>query len=79
MLRSPILEPRRYLTIGRNSVHLDRRAADVNSCTLTFTAPRSNSGFEAPPTVLKTDDSMVPETDFEPGFSGKHDKSVLGT
>jgi phosphonate transport system substrate-binding protein len=51
---------------------------DIKGKQLAFTAPTSNSGFKAPSAILKTDYNMVPETDFEPVFSGKHDNSVLG-
>jgi phosphonate transport system substrate-binding protein len=51
---------------------------DIKGKQLAFTAPTSNSGFKAPSAILKADYNMVPNTDFEPVFSGKHDNSVLG-
>ncbi|MDK3071552.1 phosphate/phosphite/phosphonate ABC transporter substrate-binding protein [Sedimentitalea sp. JM2-8] len=51
---------------------------DIKGKQLAFTAPTSNSGFKAPSAILKADYNMVPDTDFEPVFSGKHDNSVLG-
>jgi len=41
-------------------------------------SPTSNSGFKAPSAILKADYDLLPERDFEPVFSGKHDNSILG-
>ncbi|MEM6974488.1 MAG: phosphate/phosphite/phosphonate ABC transporter substrate-binding protein [Pseudomonadota bacterium] len=51
---------------------------DIKGKQLAFTSPTSNSGFKAPSAILKADYDMVPERDFEPVFSGKHDNSILG-
>jgi phosphonate transport system substrate-binding protein len=51
---------------------------DIKGKQLAFTSPTSNSGFKAPSAILKADYDMLPERDFEPVFSGKHDNSVLG-
>ncbi|MEM8775968.1 MAG: phosphate/phosphite/phosphonate ABC transporter substrate-binding protein [Pseudomonadota bacterium] len=51
---------------------------DIKGKQLAFTSPTSNSGFKAPSAILKADYDMVPERDFEPLFSGKHDNSILG-
>ncbi|MEO0568556.1 MAG: phosphate/phosphite/phosphonate ABC transporter substrate-binding protein [Pseudomonadota bacterium] len=51
---------------------------DIKGNQLAFTSPTSNSGFKAPSAILKADYDMVPERDFEPLFSGKHDNSILG-
>ena len=51
---------------------------DIRGKQLAFTSPTSNSGFKAPSAILKADYDMIPERDFEPVFSGKHDNSVLG-
>lgn len=51
---------------------------DIRGKQLAFTSPTSNSGFKAPSAILKADYNMVPDTDFEPVFSGKHDNSILG-
>jgi len=51
---------------------------DIKGGQLAFTSPTSNSGFKAPSAILKADYDMVPERDFEPVFSGKHDNSILG-
>lgn len=51
---------------------------DIKGKQLAFTSPTSNSGFKAPSAILKSDFDMVPERDFEPTFSGKHDNSILG-
>ncbi|MCL3881188.1 phosphate/phosphite/phosphonate ABC transporter substrate-binding protein [Marivita sp. GX14005] len=51
---------------------------DIKGQKLAFTAPTSNSGFKAPSAILKADYDMLPDRDFEPVFSGKHDNSVLG-
>ena len=52
--------------------------ADIKGKQLAFTSPTSNSGFKAPSAILKADYDMLPERDFEPVFSGKHDNSILG-
>jgi len=51
---------------------------DIRGKTLAFTSPTSNSGFKAPSAILKGDFDMLPDRDFEPVFSGKHDNSILG-
>ncbi|MDA8747753.1 phosphate/phosphite/phosphonate ABC transporter substrate-binding protein [Litoreibacter sp.] len=51
---------------------------DIKGKQLAFTSPTSNSGFKAPSAILKADYDMIPERDFEPAFSGKHDNSILG-
>ncbi|WP_372927699.1 phosphate/phosphite/phosphonate ABC transporter substrate-binding protein [Marinobacter sp.] len=51
---------------------------DIRGGELAFTSQTSNSGFKAPSAILKADYNMVPEEDFEPVFSGKHDNSILG-
>ncbi len=54
------------------------KVEDIKGKQLAFTSPTSNSGFKAPSAILKADFGMVPETDFEAVFSGKHDNSILG-
>lgn len=54
------------------------KVEDIKGKQLAFTAPTSNSGFKAPSAILKADYDMLPDRDFEPVFSGKHDNSVLG-
>ncbi len=54
------------------------KVEDIKGKTLAFTSPTSNSGFKAPSAILKADFDMVPERDFKPVFSGKHDNSILG-
>jgi phosphonate transport system substrate-binding protein len=54
------------------------KVEDIKGKQLAFTSPTSNSGFKAPSAILKADYNMVPEVDFEPAFSGKHDNSILG-
>lgn len=54
------------------------KVEDIKGKQLAFTSPTSNSGFKAPSAILKADYDMLPERDFEPVFSGKHDNSVLG-
>ncbi|CUH68839.1 Phosphate-import protein PhnD precursor [Thalassovita autumnalis] len=51
---------------------------DIKGKQLAFTSPTSNSGFKAPSAILKADYDMIPERDFEPVYSGKHDNSILG-
>ena len=51
---------------------------DIKGGQLAFTAPTSNSGFKAPSAILKGDYDMIPDRDFEPVFSGKHDNSIMG-
>ena len=52
--------------------------ADIKGKSLAFTSPTSNSGFKAPSAILKAEFDMLPDRDFEPSFSGKHDNSILG-
>lgn len=54
------------------------KVEDIKGQQLAFTSPTSNSGFKAPSAILKADFNMVPETDFEAVYSGKHDNSILG-
>lgn len=54
------------------------KPADLKGKTLAFTAPTSNSGFKAPSALLKSEFGLLPERDFKPAFSGKHDNSILG-
>ncbi len=54
------------------------KVEDIKGKQLAFTSPTSNSGFKAPSAILKADYDMIPERDFEPVFSGKHDNSILG-
>ncbi|MEO9826157.1 MAG: phosphate/phosphite/phosphonate ABC transporter substrate-binding protein [Paracoccaceae bacterium] len=51
---------------------------DIKGKQLAFTSPTSNSGFKAPSAILKGDFDLLPERDFEPVYSGKHDNSILG-
>ncbi len=51
---------------------------DIRGKQLAFTSPTSNSGFKAPSAILAADFDMLPDRDFEPAFSGKHDNSILG-
>ena len=51
---------------------------DIAGGQLAFTSPTSNSGFKAPSAILKGDFDLLPDRDFEPVFSGKHDNSILG-
>jgi len=51
---------------------------DIRGSQLAFTSPTSNSGFKAPSAILAADFDMLPDRDFEPLFSGKHDNSILG-
>lgn len=52
--------------------------ADLKGKKLAFTSQTSNSGFKAPSAILKADFNLLPERDFSPVFSGKHDNSILG-
>ncbi|WP_306112732.1 MULTISPECIES: phosphate/phosphite/phosphonate ABC transporter substrate-binding protein [unclassified Roseovarius] len=54
------------------------KVEDIKGGQLAFTSPTSNSGFKAPSAILKADYDMLPERDFEPVYSGKHDNSILG-
>ena len=54
------------------------KVEDIKGKQLAFTSPTSNSGFKAPSAILKSDFDLLPERDFEPVFSGKHDNSILG-
>src|SRR5215468_63641 len=52
--------------------------ADLKGKKVAFTSPTSNSGFKAPSAILKADFNLEANRDFTPGFSGKHDNSVIG-
>ncbi|MEP6146168.1 MAG: phosphate/phosphite/phosphonate ABC transporter substrate-binding protein, partial [Nisaea sp.] len=54
------------------------KVEDIKGKKMAFTSQTSNSGFKAPSAILKADYNMIPERDFEPVFSGKHDNSILG-
>lgn len=54
------------------------KVEDIKGGVLAFTSPTSNSGFKAPSAILKSDFDMLPDRDFEPAYSGKHDNSILG-
>ena len=54
------------------------KVEDIKGGQLAFTSPTSNSGFKAPSAILKGDYDMIPDRDFEPVFSGKHDNSIMG-
>lgn len=54
------------------------KVEDLKGKQLAFTSPTSNSGFKAPSAILKGDFGLLPERDFEPVYSGKHDNSILG-
>jgi len=54
------------------------KVEDIKGNQLAFTSPTSNSGFKAPSAILKGDFDMLPDRDFEPVYSGKHDNSILG-
>lgn len=54
------------------------KVEDIKGKQLAFTSPTSNSGFKAPSAILKSDFDLLPDRDFEPVYSGKHDNSVLG-
>ncbi|MFD1158326.1 phosphate/phosphite/phosphonate ABC transporter substrate-binding protein [Roseovarius aestuarii] len=54
------------------------KVEDISGKQLAFTSPTSNSGFKAPSAILKSDFDLLPERDFEPVYSGKHDNSILG-
>jgi len=54
------------------------KVEDIAGGKLAFTSPTSNSGFKAPSAILKGEYDMLPDRDFEPVFSGKHDNSILG-
>ncbi len=54
------------------------KVEDLKGKQLAFTSPTSNSGFKAPSAILKSEFDLLPDRDFEPVFSGKHDNSILG-
>jgi phosphonate transport system substrate-binding protein len=54
------------------------KVEDIKGKKMAFTSETSNSGFKAPSALLKSEFNMVPGTDFEAVFSGKHDNSILG-
>lgn len=54
------------------------KVEDIKGGQLAFTSPTSNSGFKAPSAILKGEYDLLPDRDFEPVFSGKHDNSIMG-
>jgi phosphonate transport system substrate-binding protein len=52
--------------------------AELQGRTLAFTSPTSNSGFKAPSVLLEEEFGLMPDRDFQPAYSGRHDNSVLG-
>ena len=54
------------------------KVEDLEGKQLAFTSPTSNSGFKAPSAILKGEYDLLPDRNFEPVFSGKHDNSILG-
>jgi phosphonate transport system substrate-binding protein len=54
------------------------KVADLKGKKLAFTSQTSNSGFKAPSAILKAEYKLLPNRDYEPVFSGKHDNSILG-
>ena len=54
------------------------KVEDIKGKKMAFTSQTSNSGFKAPSAILKADYGMLPDQDFEPVFSCKHDNSILG-
>ncbi|PMR74508.1 phosphate/phosphite/phosphonate ABC transporter substrate-binding protein [Billgrantia endophytica] len=51
---------------------------DLAGRSMAFTSPTSNSGFNAPSALLRSEFGLVAEEDFEAAFSGSHDNSILG-
>jgi phosphonate transport system substrate-binding protein len=54
-----------------------QKLADLKGKKVAHTAPSSNSGHLAP-LALFPGEGLVPDKDYKPLFSGKHDQSVLG-
>lgn len=51
---------------------------DLRGRQLAFTSPTSNSGFQAPSALLRSEFGMEADVDYETTFSGAHDNSILG-
>ena len=54
-----------------------QKLSDLKGKKLAHTAPSSNSGHLAPLALFPAQ-GLVPDKDYKPVFSGKHDQSVLG-
>ena len=54
-----------------------QKLSDLKGKKVAHTSPSSNSGHLAP-LALFPKEGLVPDTDYKPLFSGKHDQSVLG-
>jgi len=54
-----------------------QKLADLKGKKLAHTSPSSNSGHLAP-LALFPGEGLVPDKDYKPVFSGKHDQSVMG-
>jgi phosphonate transport system substrate-binding protein len=59
------------------SSSLFQKVADLKGKKVAHTAPSSNSGNLAPRALLPAE-GLVPDKDYKPLFSGKHDQSILG-
>jgi phosphonate transport system substrate-binding protein len=55
-----------------------RRMEDLRGRTIAFTAQTSNSGYKAPSALLQQTFGLLPDRDFKPAFSGRHDNSIIG-
>ena len=54
-----------------------QKVADLKDKRVAHTAPSSNSGNLAPRALLPAE-GLIPDKDYKPLFSGKHDQSILG-
>ena len=54
-----------------------QKLADLKGKKIAHTSPSSNTGNLAP-RALFPDQGLVPDKDYQPVFSGKHDQSILG-
>ena len=54
-----------------------QKVADLKGKKVAHTAPSSNSGNLAPRALLPAE-GLVPDKDYKPLFSGKHDQSIFG-
>lgn len=53
-----------------------QKVPDIRGHKVTFTRPDSNSGFKAPLVYLMSEYKLVPERDYDWGFSTAHEESI---
>ena len=69
--------PQIVLAVSTKTMPGYKTIADLKGKKIAHTSPSSNTGNLAP-RALFPDQGLVPDKDYQPVFSGKHDQSILG-